>query len=90
MSLHWMRRFVDRLGSLLGRRQADADLAEELAQHIALLEDDLVAQGVPPLEARRRARLAVRATPTMEAVREEWRFPPVERLWQDLRLTHGG
>lgn len=88
--MHWMRRFVDRLGSLLGRSQADADLAEELAQHIALLEDDLVSQGVPPLEARRRARLAVRATPTMEAVREEWRFPPVERLWQDVRLTARG
>lgn len=88
--MHWMRRFVDRLGSLLGRSQADADLAEELAQHIALLEDDLVSQGVPPIEARRRARLAVRATPTTEAVREEWRFPAVERLWQDLRITARG
>jgi len=50
-----MHRLLRRLRALLQRERLDSDLADEVRQHIELETADLVRQGVPPDEARRRA-----------------------------------
>src|SRR5262245_53934574 len=54
-----MRRFIARLLNALRPHRADADLARELASHVAMLEDDYRRRGMTPDDARRAARLAV-------------------------------
>lgn len=51
MTMRWLRR----LGRSLFHTADDRQVAEELRQHVDFETDDLVRQGVPPAEARRRA-----------------------------------
>ena len=53
-----IRRLLDSLRVLLGRRRFERDLDAELESHLQHQIDDLVRQGVPEAEARRRARAA--------------------------------
>lgn len=50
-------RLAHLLASLFRRRQLEDDLDEELRSSFEMVVDRLVAQGLPPAEARRRARL---------------------------------
>jgi len=56
----WLQQaFADlkvRVLSLVGRRTMRARLAEEMATHVAMREDQFIASGCSPAEARRRAR----------------------------------
>lgn len=52
------RRFLRRLVAFFRPGRADADLAREINSHLQLLEDQFVAQGMTPEDARHRARLA--------------------------------
>lgn len=81
-----LRRFVNRLAaSVLGRRDDDR-LREELAEHLTLLTEPYARDGLPPDEARRRARLTLGADDvTAEAWRDEQRLRLLEDTWQDLR-----
>ena len=54
---HW-RRTIARFRSLLANQHAEADLALEVASHLALLADDFERRGMPPEEARLAARRA--------------------------------
>ena len=51
-----MRRFFSRLIALLRPGHADASLEREVLAHLALIEDDLIRQGLSPDEARLAAR----------------------------------
>ena len=52
-----LRRTWKRLLGSLSTERRESDLAEELESHIQLLTEDNMRRGVPPEEARRRARL---------------------------------
>jgi putative ABC transport system permease protein len=81
-----VRRFLRRLtASLSGRRDEDR-VREELAEHLALLTDDLVRAGLSPDEARRNARLRLGAPDAViEAYRDERRLSWLEDFGKDLR-----
>jgi putative ABC transport system permease protein len=81
-----LRRFMRRLtASALGRRD-DERLREELAEHLALLTEEYVGDGLPLDEARRRARLRLGAHVAItEAYHDEQRLVWLEDLGKDLR-----
>ena len=47
-----------RLSALLGRRSIDAEIQDEIASHIQMRTDELIASGTAPDEARRQAAVA--------------------------------
>lgn len=55
----WLRRSLSRLVHLIRPGRAEAELARELASHLALIEDDLRRRGLPAEEAARAARIAL-------------------------------
>jgi len=74
---HWWR---------FGARSAELD--EELAFHREALEQDLIARGSTPEEARATARRAMgNETQMREASRAVWLWPWVEGVWQDAKST---
>ena len=71
----------------LGRKTFEARLSAELRYHFESLVRDFEAAGVPPQEARRRARLEFGG---VEQIKEECRDVRgrwLEDLWKDLRYT---
>jgi predicted permease len=74
-----------RLAFLWKRRQLEADLQEELGQHLEWKVRENLALGLPAEEARRRALLEF-GNPTVarERSRETWSHAPLESLVQDL------
>jgi putative ABC transport system permease protein len=86
MFREWLHAQWFRLRSLAKRRRLDRDLDEELQFHLAMHQQKLVEQGMPPEEARYAARRAFgNPTQTKEATRDLWVFPFLETLAQDLR-----
>src|SRR6478736_8286520 len=83
-----MRRFFERLLTLLRVRQPDRDLAREIAAHLALLQDTYEARGLSPEAARRAARLALGNVDSVKAQHRDARtFRWIEETWQDA--AHG-
>ena len=75
-----------RIGALFHRRQLENDLDDELEFHLAMQQQKLIDQGMPPEEARCAARRAFgNPTQTKETSRELWTFRFLETLAQDLR-----
>ena len=64
------------------RRRFEDGVSDELRFHIDAYADDLIRSGVPPAEARRRARLELGGT---EALKEELRAARGQRLLDELR-----
>ena len=81
------RELLARLRGALGRGRRDEELQEELAFHLAMLEEQHRRRGLSPAEARRAARLEMGGS--TEAAVESWRdqrgLPWLEELWRDLR-----
>jgi putative ABC transport system permease protein len=81
-----VRRFVLRLFAFVRSARAERELDQELATHLALLEDEHRRRGLPPEEARREAR---RDLGGVEIVKEEHRdarsFPWLEDARRDAR-----
>jgi predicted permease len=86
-----LRRWANRLlGSVFGSRREN-DLADELASHIQLLADDWVRRGLPPDEARRRARLEFGSVDSAkETCRDQRGLPLLDTARQDLRYAFRG
>ncbi len=57
-SLSWLRTLLSKLAALVRRRRDDAQLDDEIALHLALMEERLRARGLNAVEARREARRA--------------------------------
>lgn len=76
-----------RLRSMRAGRQLDADLEDEMRFHLEMRQQALREEGMPAGAARDAARrqfgndLRIR-----ETLREQWRWAPLDRLWQDLRF----
>jgi predicted permease len=82
--MRWLRRLVVRGRATLSPGR-DRELRAELQVHLRLLEDEYLAQGVPPAEARRRARRAFgNPASIQEASHDLFAFRPLEDLGRDL------
>lgn len=80
-----LRRFLNRFFAFVTPRQAEQDLAREVAAHLALLEDDLVSRGMTPDEARVAARRALGGVDqTKERHRDARSFMWLEDLRRDV------
>ena len=83
----WISEIWLRIKALFRRRQLEHDLDGELEFHLAMHQQKLEEQGMPPEEARYAARRAFgNPTQTKETSRDMWTFPSLETLWQDLRF----
>src|SRR4051812_29267061 len=81
-----MSRILRHLKAWMRRSRRDAELREELAQHVAWKAESLMADGVPEAEARRRAAVAVgNVTRLREQSRSIWGFPSIDSIVQDAR-----
>src|ERR1039458_790995 len=81
-----LARFLARLRNFAVNRRNDERLQEEIEQHIALQTEDNIRAGMPPDEARRRARLDFGAPgPVREDYRAEESLPLIETVAQDVR-----
>src|SRR5256885_15110252 len=80
--------FWRRLSAVVTRRRLDRDLAEELAFHLAMREDDFVKNGLTREDARRAAlRQFGNVTQFKERSRDMWTFPSLDSLAQDTRYA---
>jgi putative ABC transport system permease protein len=83
-----LRRFLLRLRDFLRPGRAEADLAREVASHLALLEDEYVRRGMSPEDARLAARRAFGGVDqAKEAQRDERSFPWLDEARRDLTLA---
>ncbi|HEY2018405.1 MAG TPA: ABC transporter permease, partial [Bryobacteraceae bacterium] len=81
-----MMRWIAKLRNTLFTRSLDADLADEVRDHIERRAADLVQQGVNPSEARRQAELWFGNTTALrEQSREIRMWGEVDKTWQDIR-----
>ncbi|MGA7413397.1 MAG: ABC transporter permease [Bryobacteraceae bacterium] len=81
-----MRRFFARLANLLRGQKAEHELAREIASHLALLQEEFEARGLPPAEARLAARRAYGGVEQAKELHREARsIPWIEHLAKDLR-----
>ncbi len=79
---HWLR-------SVIHRTKLESDMDSELRFHIESYTQDLIANGIPPAEALRRARFEFG---NLELKKEDCRASLGLRLWDELRadLTYAG
>ena len=83
-----MNRLLQRLVSLFRDKPLDADLDDEIAQHIADATDDNIRQGMSPDEARRRALVRFGSVAQAHELHREARgVPALDVLRQDLRFA---
>jgi predicted permease len=83
-----LRRIFLRFYLLLADSKVEADLAREIAAHLALLEDQYLSQGLTPEDARRAARLAYGGVEQAKQLhREERAFQGLGQILQDTRYA---
>src|SRR5215467_1430333 len=83
-----LRRIFLRFYLLFAESKAEADVAREIAAHLALLEDEYLRQGMFPEDARRAARLAYGGVEqTKQLHRDERSFQGLSQILQDARYT---
>jgi predicted permease len=81
-----MRRFLLRLLHAVRPNRADADVAREIASHVAMLEDDFLRRGLSEEEARAAAHRALGST----ALTADWHRDARSFVWlDDLRRDFG-
>jgi predicted permease len=80
-----LHEFLLRLKTMFHRRRLDRDMADELAFHQAMMQDELLRQGVPQGDAGPQARRAFgNASRWHERLRELWQFRSLENLSRDF------
>ncbi|MGB9403814.1 MAG: ABC transporter permease [Candidatus Acidiferrales bacterium] len=86
--MNWMRELVRRLKMLMHRRQFDADLEEEMRLHLELRQQEHLASGMTPDDARAAARRRFgNVTSLTEKSRVAWGWEWFEQLAQDMRYS---
>lgn len=77
-----------RLRAIVFRRATEREMDDELRFHLEMETEKNLQAGMPPDEARRRARVAFGGVERhRERLREGRRAPVVEPLWRDLRMA---
>lgn len=85
--MSWLS-LLRRLAASVSGRRDDDRVREELQEHLALLTDDYERAGLPPAEARRRARLRLGTVDAItEACGDERRLRGLEDFWRDVRYA---
>ena len=83
-----LRRIFLRFYLLFADSRVEADLAREIAAHLALLEDEYLRQGMTPEDARRAAKLAYGGVEQAKQLhRDERAFQGLGQILQDTRYT---
>src|SRR5215467_14129101 len=83
-----LRRFFLKFYLLFADSKVEADLAREIAAHLALLEDEYLRQGMTPEDARRAARIAYGGVEQAKQLhRDERAFQGLSQILQDTRHT---
>ena len=83
-----LRRVFLKLSRLFSNSREEADLAREIAAHLALLEDDYLRQGMAPEEARQAARRAYGGVEQAKQMhRNERSYQGLAQIVQDTRYT---
>jgi predicted permease len=86
--MSWLRQIVLRLRGILGKRQRDSMLDEELQTHLALLTEQNIERGMSPEAARRAAKVSLGgAEQIKESVREHRGVPLLDTFAQDIRYA---
>jgi putative ABC transport system permease protein len=86
--MNWLHQIVSRLRAVLGKRQGDRVLDEELQTHLALLVEQNIERGMSPEAARREAKLSLGgADQIKESVHDHRGLPRLETFVQDLRYA---
>jgi len=86
--LSWLRVNAARLKAVFTKNRLDREFNEELEEHILLLTEEKISQGLSPVEARRQALLAIGHPEDLrESNREHRGMPWIESLVQDLRFS---
>ncbi len=81
-------RLLARFRAAFHKPELDADFDKELAHHADMLTEQYIAEGMPPAQARRQARLELGGIEqTRELHRETRSLPWFEQLGLDLRYT---
>lgn len=86
--VNWLYTIPVRVRSLLMRKRQDAELDEELRDHIERQTEDNLSRGMSEVEAR----LAARRTfgnfvMVREQTHESWAWTWLEQIWQDFRYA---
>ena len=80
-----VKEWLARRFSWMRHHRADSDLGDELKTHLEMQEEDYVGLGIPPSEARRRARLRLGSTPAIvENVRDLELITLLENAYHDF------
>jgi putative ABC transport system permease protein len=83
-----LRRIFLKLSRLFTNSRQEAELAREIAAHLALLEDDYLRQGMAPEEARQAARRAYGGVEQAKQMhRNERSYQGLAQTLQDTRYT---
>jgi hypothetical protein len=81
-----LRALLSRVASTFRRRRLDQEFDEEVQDHLNLLEERFIRQGMPPKEAFHAARRQFGGvTQIKEEIRERRALPPMDVLVQDVR-----
>jgi predicted permease len=85
--MRFIRKWLLRMGELLGRDRRERELATEMESHLAMHIEDNLRAGMTAREARRQALIKLGGIEqTKEMVRERRGLPMLEVLLQDLRF----
>src|ERR1700754_4054185 len=86
--MKYLRRIVLKFYSLFANAKAEAELAREIAAHLALLEDEYLRRGMNPDDARLAARRAYGGVEQAKQLhRNERAFQGLAQILQDTRYT---
>jgi predicted permease len=82
-----MKQWLSRIFARLRHFRSDSDLEDELRAHLEMHAEDSLAAGVPPAEARRRARLQLGQTPAViERIHDQELITMFEGWYRDFAL----
>jgi hypothetical protein len=86
--MNHLRRIYMKLCLLFTNSKVEAELAREVAAHLALLEEEFLRQGMTPEDARRTAKLAYGGVEQAKQLhRDERGFESLSRILHDIRYT---
>lgn len=86
--MEWIGEIWRRLQALVGRRQLDRDLDEEMRLHVELRAQEQIQAGIAPGDARMSAyRRFGNPAFLKETSRDIWGWRFLETFWQDLRYA---
>ncbi len=80
--MRWIQKLSSTLRAALRKPQVEREMEAELAEHLERETEELIARGVPPAEARQRARATMGR---MDAIKEECRDSRGTVGWEQLK-----